>query len=314
MKKDIVGNVYGRLTVLKEVEPRKGNRYFDCECSCIEHNHVIVPYSNLTSGNTRSCGCLKAENELVGRPKLGNKYRHMADGKTIVFHADTKEEDLRKFDFENKSLPYLTIISTEWFDLVKDYTITHVDSNNTTYIYVEGQVLILYRYLMNCPKGMTVDHINHDRRDNTKGNLRICTQAENNKNTVLFINSITGEQWNYEQELRRAGINRDDFLPVNIADIPKEQIQTHLRSICTSDQDPATWIDDYRKYDNDYERWYTNYETYIEEHKDVLSDGVYADWVKKRKTSFKYRTKYARKLYEATKLLVGLPDEEAIAM
>lgn len=38
----------------------------------------------------------------------------------------------------------------------------------------------MHRYIMNCPEDMVVDHINGDRLDNRKSNLRICTQHQNN--------------------------------------------------------------------------------------------------------------------------------------
>lgn len=40
----------------------------------------------------------------------------------------------------------------------------------------------LHRYIMNSPEGKQVDHINGDRLDNRRGNLRICTNQENNFN------------------------------------------------------------------------------------------------------------------------------------
>ena len=42
--------------------------------------------------------------------------------------------------------------------------------------------LPLHRFIMNCPEGMEVDHINHNKLDNRKKNLRICTRSENGKN------------------------------------------------------------------------------------------------------------------------------------
>lgn len=42
--------------------------------------------------------------------------------------------------------------------------------------------LYLHREIMRCPKGMVVDHLNGDKLDCRKKNMRICTDAENHKN------------------------------------------------------------------------------------------------------------------------------------
>ena len=48
--------------------------------------------------------------------------------------------------------------------------------------YVKSRNLTMHRMLMGPPKGMVVDHINHNGLDNRRGNLRICTIAQNSRN------------------------------------------------------------------------------------------------------------------------------------
>lgn len=57
---DLSGEVYGRLTVLREVErSNAGSRMWLCLCTCgVE---TVVHSGALTQGHTKSCGCLKYE-------------------------------------------------------------------------------------------------------------------------------------------------------------------------------------------------------------------------------------------------------------
>lgn len=62
-KKDLVGQTFGRLTVLEDTGKRykNGSVIWKCQCSCEEHNIVEVIGGSLTSGRTKSCGCLHKE-------------------------------------------------------------------------------------------------------------------------------------------------------------------------------------------------------------------------------------------------------------
>jgi HNH endonuclease len=56
-----------------------------------------------------------------------------------------------------------------------------------------GGTMYLHRYLLDAPKGLTVDHINHDTLDNRQSNLRLVTNQKNNVNrNGAFSSSKTG--------------------------------------------------------------------------------------------------------------------------
>lgn len=103
-----------------------------------------------------------------------------------------------------------TLISTNKLDRVKEFRNTWVvnfDSKMNTF-YVQGSLyadkertlIILHRWITEAPKGMVVDHINHQTLDNRDDNLRIVAQSENcqNKNGAYRGSSsgIRGVSWN----------------------------------------------------------------------------------------------------------------------
>lgn len=52
--------------------------------------------------------------------------------------------------------------------------------------------ITMHRFIMDAPKGMYVDHINGDTLDNTKKNLRICSNAANLRNSRIRIDNKSG--------------------------------------------------------------------------------------------------------------------------
>ena len=50
----------------------------------------------------------------------------------------------------------------------------------------------MHREIMNAPKELQVDHINHNRLDNRKQNLRLCTNAENAHNSRTRKDNTSG--------------------------------------------------------------------------------------------------------------------------
>lgn len=75
------------------------------------------------------------------------------------------------------------IIDDEDLNLINSLNWT-VEINPVGQVYFSNRKnkVRLHRLIMNCPKGMVVDHINGNTLDNRKSNLRICTKLENQYN------------------------------------------------------------------------------------------------------------------------------------
>lgn len=62
----------------------------------------------------------------------------------------------------------------------------------------KGTTLMIHRLIMDAPAGMEVDHIDGDKLNNQRCNLRICTHHENQRNrTKLNKNSQSGAKGVY---------------------------------------------------------------------------------------------------------------------
>lgn len=77
MKKDLTGQRFGKLLVIKEAEPYYPSTYpksarcrrWLCKCDCGKETKVIQ--SSLLTGNTKSCGCGCEENKKIILNKTG---------------------------------------------------------------------------------------------------------------------------------------------------------------------------------------------------------------------------------------------------
>lgn len=71
MKKDLTGMRFGRLVVLREAGRQRRRVLWECLCDCGNYCNVIS--TNLTTGNTLSCGC------------IANKYSYTQSHKTRLY-------------------------------------------------------------------------------------------------------------------------------------------------------------------------------------------------------------------------------------
>lgn len=165
-----IGKKYGKLIIIKLDHKDKYLKYYLCKCDC--GNEKVVLLGNLKMGYIKSCGCLY---QNIGRKV--NKYRKMKDY-IIGYATNTNNKFYIDIDDFDKVKKY------SWYEQKNGY-LYHKEDNKKS--------ISLHRYITNCPDGMVVDHINHNKKDNRKANLKVCTQKENannRKNKAIGITKI----------------------------------------------------------------------------------------------------------------------------
>ncbi len=71
--KDLTGNKYGRLTVVGLSDKKSGRKSFwVCKCDC--GNEKLVRSDSLKSGDVKSCGCLKKEQDDINLDRTAHNH------------------------------------------------------------------------------------------------------------------------------------------------------------------------------------------------------------------------------------------------
>jgi two-component SAPR family response regulator len=94
--------------------------------------------------------------------------------------------------------------------------------------------IYMHRVIMNTPAGMSTDHINKDKTDNQKVNLRICTTSENMMNRDKQKNNTSGYKgvfWHERAGRWRAQIrlNRKS-IHLGLFDTPEEACEKYKQA------------------------------------------------------------------------------------
>ena len=82
---------------------------------------------------------------------------------------------------------YERVMSHKWYRMGNGRNNYYYFAHKSNYKHIR-----LHRFVVNCPKGMQVDHINNNTLDNRRSNLRICSHAENMRNRSDQKNSTSG--------------------------------------------------------------------------------------------------------------------------
>ena len=73
--RDLIGQRFGRLVVIEKLPSKKGKSVWRCKCDC--GNTKDVPSTYLTTGDTKSCGCLFKEKSKENMKKQLKKQRKL---------------------------------------------------------------------------------------------------------------------------------------------------------------------------------------------------------------------------------------------
>ena len=169
---DMTGMKFGRLKVLERVPNLPNSRVTRWKCKCDCGNIVFANRNNLLHKKCRSCGCLARE-EKVKRNKKYNTYQKVYIGYT----SNTNKEFLIDYDDYEKIKNYC------WYETKQGYIATREPINK--------KIILLHKFIFS--QNGTIDHINRNRKDNRKQNLRIVTIQQNTMNKSLQKNNKSGQ-------------------------------------------------------------------------------------------------------------------------
>lgn len=190
--KDLTNKIFGRWKVLYQTEdyvmPNGAHHpMWMCECQCENHTRKVIDAYSLSSKNSQSCGCLRTELTKIKNSRK-NKFELIND-EYYVGHTQSGKE----FYFDKED-----------FDLVFKYC-WDVD-NSTGYVKTIDKInnngkLYLHRLIMGCTKGdgIIIDHIDRNKINCRKHNLRTVNDTQNAINKGIKSNNTSGKvgvSWN----------------------------------------------------------------------------------------------------------------------
>ena len=128
-----------------------------------------------------NCGCKKETGFGRGKRSKLNNYIEFSD---FVLGFATNTHNGFYIDKDD----YKTISQYSWYESDTGYMISRI----------KGKLIRLHRFILNAPDDLCVDHINHNRADCRKNNMRLCTRKENCHNYGKSCNNksgVTGVCW-----------------------------------------------------------------------------------------------------------------------
>lgn len=205
-KVDVIGQRFGKLTVVEEVEPRitpSGRKFRMVLCKCDCGNTTVASIDHLRNGHTKSCGCYKSDWAKENVTKHGQ-----AGSRLYQTYMHMKE---RCFKETSKSYPRYggrgITVCDEWLG--------------------ENGFQHFYDWAMNngYKDSLTIDRINND-GNYEPSNCRWATQEQQMNNVSYNVHlTYNGETHTVAEWSKILGVNQDTIQARNkYYDMPIEEI------------------------------------------------------------------------------------------
>ncbi len=166
---------FGKLTVTGlRGKDKSGNLTWDCICDC--GRKIITTSHMLVSGIVVDCGCDKTQK---GRKKYNKKSNEYVIINGIAYVKMMTSDEVMLCDADDWE---------QW----KQY---HWNVNNKDgYVraFVDGKTVVYHHHLLDTKDGYVRDHINRNRLDNRKCNLRYATSHANSLNKSISKINTSG--------------------------------------------------------------------------------------------------------------------------
>lgn len=174
---DLTGKRFGRWTVLERAENQvvagKTNVFWKCRCECGTERDVNG--NALRRGVSRSCGCWQKENvkQICETRRKQNDF--LLDRDTV--YIKTSKGNI--------------LCDLKDWDKLKGYY-WYIASDGYPSAFINGKSTKLHVFLLDCPPGYERDHIDGNKADNRRKNLRIVPAYANRFNKGLSRRNKSG--------------------------------------------------------------------------------------------------------------------------
>jgi len=160
---------------------------------------------------------------------------------------------MKEIKFSGKSgIGKTMLVDDEDFEMVSKYKWYFSTSKNKSFFYAKTFLsqngkqhnVYAHRLITGAPKGMLVDHKNHNGIDNRKENLRICTVRDNARNRFGLNTNKSGMKGVHKVVRKRDGIKYVSSITLGTFDTPEEAQDAYARAakmifgdfLCTSNR------------------------------------------------------------------------------